>query len=120
MKLLYCMECTTIISPQPTANRVRFCDCGQASIRWIDPHSGTLEVKALNLSAVRVIGLNNNMLRAAAIGPEEGHSTDDWWRRVHDGLAAEADGYLFNQELRNCWAVIVAQGETSDITWVAG
>lgn len=124
MKVLYCLTCTTIISPFPSPDRVRFCDCGQACVRWIDPYTGKLEVKAVDLEKVRVIGLANTMLEAATLGPPDGSGyrpdKNFWWRGQHRVTTENTTGYLFSQELRNCWAIIIKEGESGDITWIAG
>lgn len=124
MKVLYCITCATIVSPFPDSSQVRFCDCGQASVRWIDPYAGKLEVKAMRLDKTRVIGMDNRMLGAAQYGPPDGPGDrpdkNEWWRHLHEVGTADAQGYLFSEKLRNCWAVIIQQGESGDITWIAG
>lgn len=121
MKVLYCMDCFSIHSPDPSPNKVRFCDCGQASVRWINPTGGQLEVRAQRLDKVRVIGLNNQMLLAAHHADGDPIVTGDWkWKELHELTSKNAQGYLFHEERRNCWAVIIGQHESGDITWLAG
>lgn len=124
MKILYCLICHTIVSPFPDPDRVRFCDCGQSSVRWIDPYAGKLEVKSVALDKIRVIGLDNRMLRAAQLGPPDGSGQrpdkNKWWRDMHGQTTSDAHGYLFSDKLRDCWAIIIKQGESGDITWVNG
>lgn len=124
MKVLYCLTCSTIISPFSSPDRVRWCDCGQACVRWIDPYAGKLEVKAMNLDKVRVIGMDNRMLAATQVGPPDGPGQrpdkNEWWRNMHTATTSNAPGYLFSQELRSCWAVIIRSGESGDVEWIAG
>ncbi len=115
MKLLLCAECTSFHSPPSQAMAWRSCDCGQAQVRWLDPVAGRLEVRAKSLEHTRVIGLHNGMLQAA-FGPQRPLG-DAGWRETHEVVCEHAQGYLFQAQRRNCWALIVAPHESGDVTW---
>jgi hypothetical protein len=63
--------------------------------------------------ATKVLGIHNAMLRLAAIGRFD-HRT---WRDHHSEVTAEADGYLFHTDARNCWVVVITPGESNDTFW---
>ena len=81
------------------------------SARWVDPNRGTVSVKATIRDKARILGLNNRMLQAS-VGAHE----NECWKRMHDEVTT-AHGYIFDKEMRNCWACILCVGETGDITW---
>jgi hypothetical protein len=64
---------------------------------------------------MRVIGLNNAFLAAAVRAKD---SDDAAHRQIHDVTCANAPGYLFAAERRNCWALVVKVGESGDVIWV--
>lgn len=114
MKALFCADCSVIISG-PTDGSWRWCDCGNAAIRWTDPVRGKAEVWAENRRDVRIIGLHNGMLQL----PFEtvGSMINDWdgWRELHQHLADAVDpGYLFHADKRACWAVVIRPGDSND------
>jgi hypothetical protein len=118
VKALFCGRCSSIHSG-PVDGTWRFCDCGQAAVRWADSTAGQLQVWSSDLEKIRVIGLNNSMIYAA-FGTVRGitGTADEQWRLTHDQSCADARGYLFHTSRRDCWAVIVAPHESGDVAWL--
>jgi hypothetical protein len=119
LKALFCGTCSSIQSA-PSDGSWRHCPCGASAVRWTDPDAGRLEVWAADLDRVRVIGLNNQMIYAAFGDPQLGKARgNDDWRRIHRESCRDVDDlYLFHASRRDCWAVIIAQGETGDVKWL--
>ncbi len=138
-KIVFCVACADFVAPysvvgidpnhvgpgQPdyrrnrrvVERRWRWCQCERVGTRWRDAEAGQLEVSALDgPSGLRIIGLNNVFLQMAVEQPPAGHRQ---WRGLHE-LAAGSVGpqYLFHQERRACWAVVIAAGETGDVHFV--
>lgn len=112
MKVLLCGECSAMVSG-PSNGSWRWCDCGNAAIRWIDAVRGIVEVWADVRELVRVIGFNNHMLELAY--RPGGSLGDEMWRTLHAHTAhVIPERYLFHEDKRACWAVIFRPGETSD------
>lgn len=123
-KAAYCTHCSDIFSPcrDWTANRAwRWCQCDHAAVRWLDGARGQLEVTAVHgPEYVRVLGLNNAFLEAAA-GPLGATLTAEEWRVLHARCAEVVQPYyLFHESNRACWALVVAVGESGDVTFVPG
>lgn len=117
MKALFCAGCSSLQSP-PADGQWRHCVCGQSGVRWVDPAAGQLDVWAVDLSRARVIGLHNQMIYAAFGDPTVPHvRSDAEWRQFHHDTCRESEGYLFWRGKRDCWAVIVAPGESGDVRW---
>lgn len=123
-KAALCMHCSDIVSPYRDweANRSwRWCQCLHMATRWADGAQGLIEVTALHgPDHVRVIGLNNTFLTAAVV-PSASAFTHEQWRQLHSESAdVVAPHYLFHKERRGCWALVVAVGQSGDITFVSG
>lgn len=123
-KAALCMHCSDIISPYrdwQTNRAWRWCQCQHAATRWADGDRGLVEVTAVHgPDFVRVIGLNNAFLEAAA-SPSGAVFTTEEWRRLHTACAGVvAPHYLFHKDQRDCWALVVAVGGSGDITFVPG
>lgn len=127
MKVMFCTACGDIIAPYGDwqANPAwRWCRCDQAGVRWRDGDTGLLEVTSSHGPAgVRVIGLNNQFLHAGVTG---GQRNSMHWQDLHAAAARQvAAGYLFHENRRNCWAVIIipsapgdVAGETRDVFFI--
>lgn len=121
MKALLCLQCSDIRAPNPDKSPVA-CRCGNCGVRWDDPQRGRLKVWARNKSLVRVIGLHNDFLMAAAddgggpANPGPIRKMDEYWKSVHEEVT-NAPGYLFDKSKRACWACIIRVGETNDVWW---
>jgi hypothetical protein len=118
-KAVLCMHCSDLVSPYrdwQTDRRWRWCQCEHAAVRWVDGARGLLEITAVHgPEHVRVLGLNNTFLVAAVAGARTGVQ----WRDLHERTCAAAGpGYLFSMENRDCWALVVAVGESGDVTFV--
>lgn len=122
MKALLCAKCHDIRALDPTGAWTT-CRCGRVSARWIDPHRGTVSVRAAEQDRAypRILGLNNAFLVPALEGPSHAEMVKaggQWeaWRRRHAD-ATNAPGYIFDKDKRACWACIIRVGETSDVSW---
>jgi hypothetical protein len=119
-KAALCVTCADIVSPyrsSATDGRWRRCECGQAGVRWRNSVTGQLEVTSEGgPDNVRVIGINNMFLQGAVGGYA---NTPRSWRELHEHTCRTVEPhYLFHQDNRNCWALIVAVGESGDVTFV--
>lgn len=114
MKALFCANCNDIRAPNPINGVWSFCSCEKSAIRWVDGSHGRAEVKAIDKSMVRVIGIDNTFLQFAF---HDSVHTDAEWRDLHIMETNRAVGYLFHVSRRNCGMVIFRVGETSDVTW---
>jgi hypothetical protein len=120
-KAAICVHCWDIISPYrywETDRRWRWCECEHAAVRWRDGYRGLLEVTTLHgPDHVRVLGINNSFL-TAAIQSGSAFSPDEW-REFHTASTdAVAPNYLFHKDKRACWALLIAIGESGDVTYV--
>lgn len=114
MKALYCGRCSAIVSG-PVDGSWRWCDCGNAAIRWTNPVRGLAEVWADVRALVRVIGLNNRMLHLA-LTPAGNLNDNEVWRELHQQTTRDVEPhYLFHADKRACWAVIIRPNETADV-----
>jgi hypothetical protein len=119
-KAMLCINCSDLVAPHrdwQTDRAWRWCECGGAGVRWRDGTAGLLEVTSADgPAAVRVLGINNSFLVAAVAQPPP-HA--EGWRDLHRQACAEVTpNYLFHQDRRACWALIVRPGESSDVTFV--
>lgn len=120
-KAAFCIACSDIVSPRrawETDRSWRWCECKHAATRWRDGARGLIEVTSLHgPEGVRVLGLNNSFLVAAVK-----HGGDaDWerWRALHAVSCSDIEPrYLFHTDRRACWALVVAVGESGDVTFV--
>jgi hypothetical protein len=114
MKALLCGICFDIRALDPNSSWV-VCRCGNTSARWEDANTGKVLVRARDRSAVRMLGLNNSFLEPGVNAGS--HEADcSFWKSLHN-MAIKAPGYLFDESLRGCWAVIYSVGETGDTRW---
>jgi hypothetical protein len=115
MKVLFCAKCGDIRAFEPWYTP---CKCGNTEVRWVDPHAGTVMVRARKRDYAKLIGLNNRMLGAMiSLVERDGFDySSDKWRELHDA-ATNAPGYLFDKAHRNCWAVIIGIGSSNDVKW---
>jgi hypothetical protein len=124
-KAALCVQCSDIVAPRRawrTDRSWRWCECGQAGVRWRDGNAGLIEVTArYGPENVRVIGLNNVFLAMAVNDFNDAGRgrTDEQWRTLHTFTAEQAGpGYLFHRSHRDCWALVVRPGESGDVTFV--
>jgi hypothetical protein len=124
-KAVLCVHCSDIVSPYrawQTDRSWRWCQCGHTGTRWRDGERGLLEVTGLHgPDDLRVIGLNNTFLAYAVATrpPSQGGWTDAEWRDLHDACAEQVGAhYLFHRDKRNCWALVVRQGESGDTFFI--
>lgn len=116
-KAMFCIECTDIIAPYSNTNygALRWCQCGATAARWLT-REGKLEVVRSN-PAMRwpfVIGLDNAFLTYGV----RNKMMAEGWRDLHERTTREVpDNYLFHRERRDCWALLVRQGESGDVTY---
>lgn len=117
MKALFCGECSAIISG-PKDGSWRWCDCGNAAIRWTNPVTGKAEVWADVRGIVRVIGLNNMLLQLPSVPNGSREEQGQAWRELHESATRLVDPhYLFHADQRACWAVVIRPGETNDVRY---
>lgn len=120
-KAAICVHCMDIVSPHGdwrTDRSWRWCECDHMAVRWRDGTQGLLEVTAVHgPDFVRVLGINNSFLIGAI---ESGKTfTPEEWRLFHaDSTQLVAPHYLFHKDKRDCWALLVAVGESGDVTFV--
>ena len=114
MKLLFCGACHDIRALDPEGAWT-VCRCGNLEARWLDPHRGTVGVRAMDREVVRIIGVHNGFL-SGAFDPSVEKGDNIYWRNLH-GIATVAPGYLFDEHKRGCWAAIIKVGETNDVFW---
>lgn len=122
-KAAVCTHCTDIIAPRrawTTDRRWRWCECEHAGVRWLDGDRGLLEVTAMHGPGhVMVLGLNNQFFVPALGGYSNRPATAEAWRALHEQTCTDVpDYYLFHQDRRACWALLVQPGESGDITFV--
>jgi hypothetical protein len=123
-KAAICVACSDIISPRrawKTDRSWRWCECDHTGVRWRDGDRGLLEVTSFHGPAgVRVLGISNLFLHRAVADPEaRGGLTDEEWRELHHACAEHVEPhYLFHEDRRACWALIVRVGESGDVTFV--
>jgi hypothetical protein len=121
-KVVLCVRCADIVAPYPEPEQGwRWCQGRHAAGRWRDPHRGLLDVTALRPTEVRVIGLNNAFLVDAVQGTAWGDpdGINEEWRLLHDKHAEEVPPhYLFHENRRACWAVVIRPNETGDVRFV--
>jgi hypothetical protein len=116
MKVLLCGKCFDIRAFDPNGAWT-VCRCGNVQARWLDPHRGTVRVKAKDPRTARIIGLNNSFLyNALDTATGRALTMNEDWRDAHD-QATNAPGYVFDKSSRACWACIVEVGQTGDISW---
>lgn len=113
MKALFCAKCHDLHSPNPDGSWT-FCRCEQSAMRWVDAFRGIANVKALDRSMVRVIGIDNAFLQFAF---QDSRHSDTEWRDFHSLETNRAAGFLFHTSRRNCGMVIFQVGETNDVSW---
>lgn len=127
MKALFCLSCGDIIAPHRPQllpdPRWRWCDCGASGVRWEDAERGLLQVTAVNgPEKLRVLGLANTFLETAAGRDDQAPGSTDTmeeWRLLHATVVENVPAnYLFHESKRECWAVVIAVGETSDVEFV--
>jgi hypothetical protein len=120
-KAALCIACSDIVSPRrawQTDRSWRWCECKHMATRWRDGARGLIEVTSLHgPDGVLILGLDNAFLaEAARDGRDYGASH---WRALHDRTCTEVDPhYLFHKDRRACWALVVAVGESGDVTFV--
>lgn len=108
-----CTICSQVIGPRSRDQEWTWCaePCIHTAVRWRDPMRGLLEVTSLHgPDGVLVIGLHNAFILAGA--SQLGRKA---WRELHDRVTADAEGYLFHRDNRDCWAVVVRPGESNDV-----
>jgi hypothetical protein len=114
MKVMMCGKCMDVRGMPSNGEWVK-CECGNVEARWSDPISGRVRLKAKDRKWARVIGLNNEfLLNEFRFGAE---FSDEQWRKLHKDSEADALGYVFHTNKRDCWACVIQVGETSDISW---
>lgn len=119
MKAALCITCSDIVTPfrdWQTNRTWRWCQCDHVGVRWRDGEKGLLEVASLHgPEYVRVLGFNNAFLAAGV----QGFRMAEDWRDLHEAAAKAVDPhYLFHADRRNCWALIVAIGESGDVSLI--
>ncbi|HET6915758.1 MAG TPA: hypothetical protein VFH56_06665 [Acidimicrobiales bacterium] len=116
-KAVICKACSDIVSPNPKwleDRSWRWCACLHVATRWRDGSTGQIEVVSLHgPNDLRVIGLNNAVIEYAFAKPP---TMSDQWRELHrlQGEMVEPY-YLFHKDKRDCWALLVRPGESSDV-----
>jgi hypothetical protein len=116
MKVLLCGVCGDIRAFQTWFTP---CECRNMAARWLDPNRGTVEVIAKNRDKARIIGMNNQMIRASLDMPDTAMDYGaSKWKQLH-AEATQAPGYIFDDSIRGCWACIVKIGVTNDINWAS-
>lgn len=118
MKALFCPMCADILAPYRKAGEEwRLCQCGHSAVRWRDPYHGTLDVSSASPNHQPiVIGFNNQFLTE---GAQLGRLDAQGWRELHERTCTDVErNYLFHKERRDCWALIVRQGESGDVFYL--
>lgn len=117
-KALLCLPCGDLVCPYGQWRRHgewRWCECGEAGIRWADGSPGTVEVCAnLGVDQIRVFGASTAYLEPAV--RTGSNLAPGMWRELHrltTGLVD--DRYLFHDSRRGCWAVIVHPDDSDEI-----
>jgi hypothetical protein len=124
-KAALCTDCFDIVSPLrkwQTIRDWRWCQCDLMAVRWRDGNRGLLEVTAYHgPEHVRVLGLNNMFLEYAVLQvprQNDGFGFADW-RQLHDESVSKVEpGYLFHEDKRACWALVVQLGESGDVFFI--
>ncbi len=120
MKAILCAKCIDFKALDPSGKWTS-CLCGNVEARWRDPQAGTVFVRAKRRADARILGVNNRFLLKAIQGFTHGEMVSaggQWeaWRELHNE-ATNAKGYIFDKNLRACWACVIQVGETGDVTW---
>lgn len=66
MKLLLCLECTTLVQMK---SEEKACDCGHVKGKYLEDNF-TIAVKSNNLDKVRIVGIANDWLQKAVKGDD--------------------------------------------------
>lgn len=121
-KAAICITCADIVSPYRDwgNGRWRWCQCDEMGVRWRDGARGMLEVTALHgPDHLRVLGINNAFLALAVTanpGSPAGTRIGEQWRALHKFTCEQVEPhYLFHATNRDCWALVVRVGESSDV-----
>lgn len=122
-KAVLCIACSDIVSPLrawQTDRSWRWCQCDHTAVRWRDGTRGLLEVTSLHgASGLRVIGFDNAFLVEAVAFGRGGRTSAADWRDLHARTCRDVPpGYLFHADNRDCWALVVAVGESGDVTFI--
>lgn len=120
-KAAICLSCWDIVAPRgawKVDRRWRWCECRRTATRWQDGTKGLIEITCINGSDnVRVLGLNNLFLIEGM--RQKTQRTNMWWQEAHDASTSDVgEHYLFHKNRRNCWALLIRVGETSDVIYV--
>lgn len=121
-KAAVCTSCMDIVAPRRDWRKDRswrWCECEHTGVRWRHGERGLLEVTSRDgIEGVRVLGLNNLFLVPAAGNGVNWQ--DAQWRTVHEVTCEDAgEHYLFGAGRRNCWALVIAVGQTGDVTFIS-
>jgi hypothetical protein len=119
-KALICLACVDVVTPYRSGQRWRWCQCGQAAVRWRNPERGLIDVTTVGgPRMIRVLGLNNQFLEDAVTAGIRTPAAADHWQDLHQRHTTEVPHhYLFHAYRRGCWAVVIAVGETGDVQFV--
>jgi hypothetical protein len=125
------VACTDVVTPYEQPSRGwRSCQCGDARVRWRDPHAGVVELSSTRgPDGVRALGLANNFLAQAVHGQPYGEpadagagepdTVDEEWRLLHDDACERVPrNTLFHEFKRACWSVVIRVGETGDVLFI--
>lgn len=119
MKAVICSAAGPVHIHTPGTSGWVICQCGNTGVKWEDPQAGRLVVASRNdliLGAVRVLGLNNQMLLPAIGAPHRPNWAES--RAWHD-VATDAPGFVFDKSRGGCWAVVFGVGSTGDTRWAS-
>jgi hypothetical protein len=115
MKAILCGACSDIRALNRD-NPVS-CHCGKVQGWWVNSTLGVAKVYAEphNRYYARIIGIHNIFLKTAFV--ENTPLTDAIWKEMTRWICDNSDGYLFNKDRRDCPIVIIAIGQSNDVTW---
>lgn len=120
--MAFCIPCSDFVAPfraWQTNRAWRWCQCGEAGVRWRNGEAGLLEVtnRRDDRGAVRVIGIANTFLEAAILQPNR---QPNGWRDLHQAVTEQVGShYLFHAAQRACWVVVLRPGESRDAAFVS-
>ena len=115
MKAIVCGLCADVRALRGEGEKDAVtCECGNVTGWWKNARSGSAVVRATNRDKAKILGIHNGILLAAFSAYD---FSAEKWKRTHDDLVKESDGYVFKG--RGCPFAIVAIGNTIDTRWAS-
>lgn len=110
MKALVCRACLDVRALPPQRRVAVTCRCGLCCAWWEDPHAGIARfAEATPRSTAYFIGFHNRFMVTALT-----ESLDDEGFRALHAETTHCPGYHFDRSKKDCWAILLRPGLSSD------